>query len=100
MEHKNRLAVFDNELEKIINRLLREVDEKISNIDKKENIDKIRDILIEANSLVNLACGDDDDKYEKYRFRLIISNKNEAYIIQGTEIDVDFCLYDGEDDQE
>lgn len=100
MEQKNRLAVFDTEVEKIISKLLRETDEKISKINNSDSVEEIQNTLIEANTLVNLACGDDDDLYEQFRYRLIISNNNQVYIIQGNEIDVEFNLYDEGDDEE
>lgn len=100
MEDDKRVVIFEHELEKIIEKLMREVLEKILSIDPNESLDRAKEILIEANSIINLACGEDDDKYERYRFRLIVSHKGQACVVQGDEIDVEYYLYDQNDEQE
>lgn len=66
--------------------------EEIKKIDSTpENIDELKKVLMEANSLIDFFCEEDEELYNLLRYRLFYHQDTERMtIIQGKEIDVDY----------
>ncbi len=55
------------------------------------NIDELKKVLLEANSLIDFFCEEDGELYNLLRYRLFYHQDTERMtIIQGKEIDVDY----------
>lgn len=62
------------------------------------SIEKAIKLLKRANALIAIACGDDRDLYEEWRYHMVRSEESHFFIFQGREIDVEVDETDvGED---
>lgn len=90
-EKEQPLAKFYRCVNGELARRLEEAEAKIRAISGEEKRDDIANLLTEANSLISLACGDDENLYEVWRYRMFVDpDSGKITIIQGDEIDVDY----------
>ena len=93
-ESEDRLSKFYKVVEEEMARRMVDLDEKIKISQEMGDIATLSDLLIEANGLINLACGEDEELYETWRYRLIYDPENgDIHVFQGEEIDVDVRMW-------
>ena len=86
---EDSLEKFGGIVDDILMTSLVEADAQIRAIDESETEPEIVKLLKNANSLMRLLCGSDDELYEEWKYRLIKAETGKYIIIQGEEIDVE-----------
>lgn len=65
-------------------------EEQILNLPPKESVEKVSELLIEMNSLLDQFYGEYEEMYESNRYRMFTDPESgKITIIQGDEVDVD-----------
>lgn len=92
-ERKKIVERCQDQVERALNAQLREIQETISRISTVNTIEEVKALLTEANSIVSFICGEDDELYEQFHYRLFVGETGKVFIIQAEEIDVESFPY-------
>ena len=84
------LKVFDEYVSKMMHDKLVDMQKQINSLEGDSTLDEVTELLVDANSWVSLLCGDNENAYEDWRYRLFMTSIGQAIVIQGQEVDVDF----------
>lgn len=84
------LKVFDEYVSKMMHGKLAEMQEKIENAQNMKSLDDVAELLVDGNSWISLLCGDNEDLYDEWRYRMFQTANGQVVVVQGKEFDVDF----------
>ncbi len=94
-EKENPLKKFNDHVDEYVFVNLQCVEEQITKISTTgaNSEQELTDLLIEANSLIDFMCGDDDVSYNEKAYRMFRQSNGEIMITRGEEVDVDVRLW-------
>lgn len=84
------IKLSEQVVEREINSRLITLDFEVREILDTGTEEDIIAVLKEANSLISLVCGDDNELYEEWRYRLFKDDIGKMHVIQGLEFDVEY----------
>lgn len=93
MTETEKGSILAEETERIINTKLTEIEERLRRADKM-SYENLFDLVLEANSMILMVCGDDFEAYETWKYRLFVNPDGRVYLTQGAEVDTDYVPAD------
>lgn len=84
------LKIFEDYIVQMMHDKLVEIQRQIENASEKESMDEVAELLVDANSWVSLLCGENEELYSEWRYRMFQTVNGQLVVVQGKEIDVDF----------
>ncbi len=87
----DRFKPFEVCIGKIVTRNIKEAENEINRlIEEADSVEELHMAIIECNSHISLLCGDDEELYQEWKFRLFLLPSGKYTVIQGLEIDTDY----------
>lgn len=93
MTEQDKGLIFATETERIINNKLIAIEKRLRRAEKM-SYENLYDLVLEANSLILMICGDDVESYETWKYRLFVNPDGRVYLTQGAEVNTDYVPAD------
>lgn len=89
-KERKSTVIFEKYITKMMDDKLKKIEAEIKELNEKDSIEEIANLISEANSWISMICGEDTQLYEGWRYHLFISPDGSVVYFRGTEIDVDY----------
>lgn len=93
-ERRKIIEACERKVENTLNRQLKDIQIEIANLSRVGSMDEITELLTEANSIISFICGDDNELYEIYHYRLFKTEEGKLIVIQAEELNVEDYPYE------